>query len=68
MKNRLHPEGSDKVGCPFADGVPTEDGSIMSCTVFCQYQHQNGVSWNNSCIIDKAKTCEDVEAICNPVP
>ena len=34
LRSRLHPEGSTEKGCPFADGIPTEDGKAVTCVAF----------------------------------
>lgn len=68
MNTKLAPAdaGPDAVGCEEGKPVMLKDGGQMSCADFCVYQHDNGVAWNNDCIVNQAKTCEDIEALCNP--
>ena len=68
MKHKLRYVGSAKPGCREADDVPDGDGGMLGCTDFCLYQHKNGVFWNTSCIVSQITTCEEIEAVCNPVP
>jgi hypothetical protein len=67
MNNKLVPAdaGPDVIGCEEGKPVPLKDGGQISCVDFCVYQHNNGVAWNNECIINEAKTCEDIETVCN---
>lgn len=54
------------VGCEEGKPVLDKNGKEVSCVDFCKYQHENGVGWNNDCIVNQAKTCEDIEGLCNP--
>lgn len=68
MNTKLVPSdaGPDVVGCEEGKPVPLKDGGQVSCADFCKYQHDNGVGWNNDCIVNQAKTCDDIEGLCNP--
>lgn len=65
LVNKLAPVGKP-IGCDEGKPVQLKDGGIMGCADFCKYQHDNGVDWNNDCIINKAQNCEEIETVCNP--
>jgi hypothetical protein len=68
MNAKLAPAdaGPDVVGCEEGKPVVFKDGGSVQCVDFCVYQHNNGVAWNNDCIVKLAQTCEDIETLCNP--
>lgn len=53
------------VGCIESEDLTLKDGSTRTCVQQCLYDHASGISWNTACIINEAKTCEDIEARCN---
>ena len=66
------------IGCLWATPVPVKDGGTVkcepdaeveqciSCTEWCVEQHQNGVFWNTSCIMEAGVTqCVEVDTVCN---
>jgi hypothetical protein len=67
MNDKLVPAdaGPDVVGCEEGKPVVLKDGGQMPCVDFCVYQHDNGVAWNNDCIANQIKTCEEIETVCN---
>lgn len=56
-----------ELGCEEGTPVELPDGGSMSCSEFCQYEHENGVYWNTECIVS-ITTCEQIESKCNTPP
>ena len=65
------------IGCELALPIPVQDGGTaecepdagtlgcIGCEEWCVEQHDNGVSWNNECIIGQISTCAEIETVCN---
>ncbi len=53
-------------GCPELVACDADGGAAtcVTCEWFCQYQHDNGVTWNTSCLLG-IKACGEVESVCN---
>jgi len=56
----------DGGGCPQLVACDADGGTpaCVSCEWFCQYQHDNGVSWNTSCVVGVV-SCLEIETVCN---
>jgi hypothetical protein len=67
MNTKLHARdaGPDAAGCPEGDDIVMPDGGVTTCENFCLYQHENGIYWNNECIINNINYCDEIETICN---
>jgi len=65
-------------GCILAEPVPVKQGATVecysdageigciSCSEWCVEQHQNGIFWNTSCIMEGGVTeCVQIETVCN---
>lgn len=48
----------------YYDDVTMEDGSVMNCVQFCEYELKNSVPLNPQCIVENITTCEELENIC----
>jgi hypothetical protein len=45
----------------------SEDATTAECVTcewFCNYSHDQGSSWNTSCIVDKITKCSEIESVC----
>jgi hypothetical protein len=53
-------------GCPELVECQADAGAkeCVTCAWFCAYQHDNGVTWNTSCLLG-IKACGEVESVCN---
>lgn len=40
--------------------------TCVACEDFCEYQYDNGVFWNTSCIVYEISDCSGIESVCNP--
>jgi hypothetical protein len=49
--------------CSQAEPTQLKDGGVMSCEELCVYQHINGITWNNDCLLT-IKICADIETVC----
>jgi hypothetical protein len=64
------------VGCEIAKPLPVQENptipceeggpiACISCTEWCIEQHNNGIYWNNQCILTEIEFCTEVETMCN---
>jgi hypothetical protein len=53
-------------GCPELTSCDLDGGvaECVTCTWFCQYQHNNGVRWNTECLVG-IQSCDEIESVCN---
>lgn len=47
------------------EGSPLQDGT--TCESFCLHTQESGHHLNPGCIVDKAKSCDDIDTICSGV-
>lgn len=77
-KAKTMTEEDGGVGCMFAEPIPVKEGATtecepdagelgcITCTEWCVEQHQNGIYWNTSCIMEAGITqCIEVDTVCN---